>query len=90
MCPATIFISFHQRIILAMLPANLPILSCCHLTYTVYHPGWRGAYIYMQAQDNVLFSGKIQEYEAAFELVDKEKKGEVPACCTVEVQVMQV
>ena len=29
----------------------------------------------MQAQDNVLFSGKIQEYEAAFELVDTEKKG---------------
>ncbi|CAK0785550.1 hypothetical protein CVIRNUC_008760 [Coccomyxa viridis] len=31
------------------------------------------------AQDNVLFSGKIQEYEAAFELVDTEKKGSVTA-----------
>lgn len=30
----------------------------------------------MQAQDNVLFSGKIEEYEAAFDLVDTEKKGE--------------
>ena len=34
----------------------------------------------MQAQDNVLFSGKIQEYEAAFELVDTEKKGQMPSC----------
>ena len=30
----------------------------------------------VQAQDNVLFSGKIEEYEAAFNLVDTEKKGE--------------
>jgi hypothetical protein len=38
----------------------------------------------MQAQDNVLFSGKIEEYEAAFNLVDTEKKGSGhtmhPAC----------
>ena len=44
----------------------------------------------MQAQDNVLFSGKIQEYEAAFELVDTEKKGEMPSCCRVGLQAMQV
>ncbi len=31
----------------------------------------------MQAQDNVLFSGKIEEYEAAFNLVDTDKKGEI-------------
>lgn len=30
----------------------------------------------MQAQDNVLFSGKIEEYEAAFNLVDTDKKGQ--------------
>ena len=30
---------------------------------------------HVQAQDNVLFSGKIEEYEAAFNLVDPEKKG---------------
>ena len=29
----------------------------------------------VQAQDNVLFSGKIEEYEAAFNLVDTDKKG---------------
>ncbi|CAL5224412.1 g7094 [Coccomyxa viridis] len=29
------------------------------------------------AQDNVLFSGKIEEYEAAFNLVDTDKKGSV-------------
>ena len=40
----------------------------------------------MQAQDNVLFSGKIQEYEAAYELVDTEKKGETPSGCRVGLQ----
>jgi hypothetical protein len=37
-----------------------------------------GAHIrqmHVQAQDNVLFTGKIEEYEAAFNLVDTEKKG---------------
>ena len=43
----------------------------------------------MQAQDNVLFSGKIQEYEAAFNLVDTEMKGEVPSRRTVGEQAMQ-
>lgn len=31
----------------------------------------------LQAQDNVLFSGKIEEYEAAFNLVDTERKGQL-------------
>ena len=31
------------------------------------------------AQDNVLFTGKIEEYEAAFNLVDTEKKGAINA-----------
>jgi len=34
--------------------------------------------LFKQAQDNVLFSGKIEEYEAAFSLVDPEKKGDFP------------
>lgn len=29
----------------------------------------------LQAQDNILFTGKIEEYEAAFRLVDTEGKG---------------
>ena len=33
----------------------------------------------VQAQDNVLFSGKIEEYEAAFNLVDTDKKGKAPS-----------
>ena len=44
----------------------------------------------MQAQDNVLFSGKIQEYEAAFELVDTEKKGKMPSRRKIGEQAMQV
>ena len=36
----------------------------------------RWKYCVKQAQDNVLFSGKIEEYEAAFSLVDPEKKGD--------------
>ena len=43
----------------------------------------------MQAQDNVLFTGKIQEYEAAFELVDTEKKGEsFSSRCTEELHAV--
>ena len=34
----------------------------------------------VQAQDNVLFSGKIEEYEAAFNLVDTEKTGKASLC----------
>lgn len=29
----------------------------------------------LQAQDNILFTGKLEEYEAAFNLVDTEGKG---------------
>ena len=33
------------------------------------------SYIPVQAQDNILFKGKIEEYEAAFKLVDTENRG---------------